>query len=89
MLLLYIASLSLSHSGFFMWDFQFLSCGLSSSRDGLEGLILSCGNEYIYPCPEDDFTATSESCSVVAGDKVCSSDNQNFSVIKGAELLKR
>ncbi|KAF5456950.1 hypothetical protein F2P56_021095 [Juglans regia] len=59
------------------------------SRDGLDRIILSRGNEYIFPGPEDDFTATSESCSGVADDKVCTSDNQNFSVIKGAELLKR
>ncbi|XP_042975734.1 uncharacterized protein LOC122307135 isoform X2 [Carya illinoinensis] len=59
------------------------------SRDGLDRIILSRGNEYIFPGPEDDFTATSESCSGVADDKECSSDNQNFSAIKGAELLKR
>ncbi|KAF5479236.1 hypothetical protein F2P56_000074 [Juglans regia] len=59
------------------------------SIDGLEKRIPSHGNESIFPDPEDDFTATSESCSGAADDKVCSSDNQNSSLMKHAELLKR
>lgn len=38
---------------------------------------------------EQDVTATSESCSWVADEKACSSDNQNSSVMKGGELHKR
>lgn len=58
-------------------------------RNGLEKGILSHGNESRFADPEEDFTATSESCSWAADDKVCSSDNQNSSAVKGAELLKR
>lgn len=58
------------------------------SRNGLEKRIPSLANESEFAHPEEDLTATSESCSG-ADDRVCSSDNQNSPVMKGAELLKR
>lgn len=80
-----LLSLNLVSFGSIILNFFF---GLSRSIDGLEKRIPSYGNESIFPDPEDDFTATSESCSGVADDKVCSSDNQNSSLMKRAELLK-
>nr|XP_023909334.1 uncharacterized protein LOC112020991 [Quercus suber] len=59
------------------------------SRNGVEKRITSHGNESRFPDPEEDLTATSESCSWAADDKACSSDNQNTSGTKGAELIKR
>ncbi|KAL5797298.1 hypothetical protein ACOSQ2_002118 [Xanthoceras sorbifolium] len=38
---------------------------------------------------EQDVTATSESCSWVADEKACSSDNQNSSVVKDGKLKSR
>ena len=55
----------------------------------MEKRITSHGNESRFPDPEEDLTATSESCSWAADDKACSSDNQNTSGMKGAELIKR
>lgn len=80
---------SLSLSDFLWWYFEFHFSVLSRSRNGLEKRISSHGNESRFADPEEDFTATSESCSWAADDKVCSSDNQNSSAVKGAELLKR
>jgi hypothetical protein len=80
---------SLSLSDFLCRYFEFHFCVLSRSRNGLEKRIPSHGSESRFADPEEDFTATSESCSWAADDKVCSSDNQNSSAVKGAELLKR
>ncbi|XP_022750426.1 uncharacterized protein LOC111299478 [Durio zibethinus] len=51
--------------------------------------VFSHSNESKIGNIEQDVTATSESCSWVADEKACSSDNQNSSVGKGGELQRR
>lgn len=53
--------------------------------------IASSANDPRFHVLEDNATAaaSSESCSWVADEKACSSDNQNSSVIKGGDLKNR
>ncbi|XWS43940.1 hypothetical protein CRYUN_Cryun15aG0001500 [Craigia yunnanensis] len=51
--------------------------------------VFSHSNESRLDNIEQDVTASSESCSWVADEKACSSDNQNSSVVKGGELQRR
>ncbi|XP_015893913.3 uncharacterized protein LOC107427998 isoform X2 [Ziziphus jujuba] len=66
---------------------EFLQKILRSKNNG-DKRISSCANESGFHVREDDvtLTATSESCSYVADEKACSSDNQNSSVVKGGEF---
>lgn len=52
------------------------------SRKDLDKRSSSNVNESKLHDHEQDATATSESCSWVADEKACSSDNQNSSVVK-------
>ncbi|KAG8656046.1 uncharacterized protein LOC110613386 [Manihot esculenta] len=56
-----------------------------SRRDADRRVSLNA-NESRFRELEDDAVATSESCSLVAEEKTCSSDNQNSSMSKGGEL---
>ncbi|XP_022774189.1 uncharacterized protein LOC111316504 [Durio zibethinus] len=59
------------------------------SRRVREERVFSHSNESRLGNIELDVTATSESCSWVADEKACSSDNQNSSVVKGGEPQRR
>ncbi|KAG8643879.1 uncharacterized protein LOC110626337 isoform X2 [Manihot esculenta] len=59
-----------------------------SNRDP-DRQISSNANESRFHDLEHDAVATSESCSLVAEEKACSSDNQNSSIMKGEELERR
>ncbi|KAK6267064.1 hypothetical protein QUC31_017901 [Theobroma cacao] len=59
------------------------------SRRVGEKRVFSNSNESRLGSVEQDVTATSESCSWVADEKACSSDNQNSSVMKGGEQQRR
>lgn len=72
----------MSHLSLLSWFF------LRSRRD-VEKRISSNVYELGLHDLEQDVTGTSESCSWVADEKACSSDNQNYSVMKGGELQKR
>lgn len=55
----------------------------------MEKRISSHANESRVRDVEQDVTATSESCSWVADEKACSSDNQYSSMMKGGGIQKR
>ncbi|XP_022739582.1 uncharacterized protein LOC111291810 isoform X2 [Durio zibethinus] len=59
------------------------------SRRVGEKRAFSHSNESRLGNVDQDVTATSESCSWVADEKACSSDNQNSSVVKGGEIQRR
>ncbi|XVF16097.1 hypothetical protein REPUB_Repub10bG0002000 [Reevesia pubescens] len=59
------------------------------SRRAGEKRVFSHSNESRRGNVEQDVTVTSESCSWVADEKTCSSDNQNSSVVKVEELERR
>ena len=59
------------------------------SRRVGEKRVFSHSNESRLGNIEQDVTATSEICSWVADEKACSSDNQNYSVVKGGEPQRR
>lgn len=62
---------------------------LSRSNRDPDRQISSNANESRFHDLEHDAVATSESCSLVAEEKACSSDNQNSSIMKGEELERR
>lgn len=69
---------------------SFLGCNFfGRSRRASEKGIFSHSNESKLVNLEQDATGTSESCSWVADERACSSDNQNSSVVKGGELQRR
>lgn len=55
----------------------------------MEKKISSHANESRFRDHEENATVTSESCSWVADEKACSSDNQISSVVKGGKLQNR
>ncbi|KAF3435324.1 hypothetical protein FNV43_RR22411 [Rhamnella rubrinervis] len=61
------------------------------SRNDGDKRISSCANDSGFHVVEDNvaLTLTSESCSWIADEKACSSDNQNSSVLKGGEFQNR
>ncbi|CAB4305899.1 unnamed protein product [Prunus armeniaca] len=59
------------------------------SRNDMEKKISSHANESRFRDLEENTTVTSESCSWVADEKACSSDNQISSVVKGGKLQNR
>lgn len=59
------------------------------SRKLSEKNILAPESDSKFCDPMENLGATSESCSWVADDKACSSDNQNSSMMMGGELQKR
>lgn len=59
------------------------------SRNDADKKISSSANDSRICVPEDNVAASSESCSWVADEKACSSDNQNSSIIKRGELKNR
>ncbi|XP_024017809.1 uncharacterized protein LOC21390955 [Morus notabilis] len=59
------------------------------SRNDTDKRISSSANDSRFCVPEDNIAASSESCSWVADEKACSSDNQNSSMLKGGELQNR
>ncbi|PON50486.1 Nuclear factor related to kappa-B-binding protein [Trema orientale] len=59
------------------------------SKNDMDKRISSSANDSRVRVLEDNVEASSESCSWVADEKACSSDNQNSSVIKGGDLKKR
>ncbi|XVE84247.1 hypothetical protein DITRI_Ditri16bG0155500 [Diplodiscus trichospermus] len=61
---------------------------LCRSRRVGEKRVFSWLNESRLDNIEQDVTATSESCSWVADEKACSSDNQNSSVVRGGEVQR-
>lgn len=62
---------------------------MSRSRRDADRRVSLNANESRFRELEDDAVATSESCSLVAEEKTCSSDNQNSSMSKGGELERR
>ncbi|KAJ9132891.1 hypothetical protein P3X46_033716 [Hevea brasiliensis] len=62
---------------------------IKRSRRDADGRTSSNANESRFHDLEDDAVATSESCSLLAEEKACSSDNQNSSIMKGGELERR
>eukprot|EP00257_Ricinus_communis_P013448 XP_015570879.1 uncharacterized protein LOC8273091 isoform X1 [Ricinus communis] len=59
------------------------------SRRDVDKQNFSHANESRFHDPEETSAATSESCSLVAEEKACSSDNQNSSITKGGEVQRR
>lgn len=66
-----------------------LACYLCRSRNDMEKHRSSHANESRFHDLDENATVTSDSCSWVADENACSSDNQISSVIKGGELQNR
>ncbi|WCJ40243.1 hypothetical protein M5689_021173 [Euphorbia peplus] len=62
---------------------------ISRSRRDMEQQITSHANEFGLHDLEENTGTTSESCSFIAEDKACSSDNQNSSLVKGGKIQRR
>ncbi|XP_065865449.1 uncharacterized protein [Euphorbia lathyris] len=62
---------------------------ISRSRRDVEQQISSHANEFGLHNLEENAATTSESCSFIAEDKACSSDNQNSSLMKGGKIQRR
>lgn len=66
-----------------------LACYLCRSRNDMEKHRSSHANESRFRDLDENATVTSDSCSWVADENACSSDNQISSVIKGGQLQNR
>ncbi|XP_057982541.1 uncharacterized protein LOC131167714 isoform X3 [Malania oleifera] len=80
------------------WKERWTSCkdpekeivqNLWRSKTQMDKNVSSHANEFRCHDPEENLTATSESCSWGTDEKGCSGDNLNSSIMKGGELTER